>query len=200
MCPTGEWEAGKPLESLRMPRPIQPSQTMEYYKAALAYQDSADRLHELLPVQPRIGLPLSDPVYFLYHHAAELALKACLMSHSLPVRSGHNTGALFERCRREKLLGIVDVHREMHNLMVFLDAGDNGQGYRYARQSDFVPELAWVQEVVRKLIADVKPQVEHWAKINGFPGLTEPDKITRLRYAFGKPIYTKQPKPLKPGP
>jgi hypothetical protein len=54
--------------------------SLELFKEALAYQVSADRLYEQLAPQPRIGLPLSDPVYFLYHHAAELALKACLRS------------------------------------------------------------------------------------------------------------------------
>jgi hypothetical protein len=78
----------------------EPSLAIEYFKEALAYRTSADRLHELLPAQPRIGLPLSDPVYFLYHHAAELALQACLLSHNLPERKGHSIGALFEQCRK----------------------------------------------------------------------------------------------------
>jgi hypothetical protein len=78
----------------------EPSLAMEYFKEALAYQTSADSLHELLPARPRVGLPLSDPVYFLYHHAAELALQACLLSHNLPERKGHSIGALFEQCRK----------------------------------------------------------------------------------------------------
>jgi hypothetical protein len=89
---------------------------MEYFKEALAYQTSSERLHELLPAQPRIGLPLSDPVYFLYHHAAELALQACLMSQNLKKRKGHRIGALFEQCRKRQLLGTTDEHREMSNL------------------------------------------------------------------------------------
>jgi HEPN domain-containing protein len=178
----------------------EPSLAMEYFEEALAYQTSADRLHELLPAQPRIGLPLSDPVYFLYHHAAELALKACLLSHNLLKRRGHNIGALFEQCRQKHLLGTVDEHREMYNLMVFLNGKDYGQGYRYTRRSDFVPELAWVREGVRQLIADVEPHLKAWGQTNGIAGPWDPNTVTRLRYALGKPAYTKQAEPLKPGP
>jgi hypothetical protein len=138
-------------------------QAMEYFKEALAYQTSADRLHEQLPAQPRIGLPLSDPVYFLYHHAAELALKACLMSHKMPAPRGHRIEALFARCRRENLLG-HDEHREMHNLMVLLDAKDSGKGYRYAGSKDIVAQLAWVQEGVGQLISDIEPHLRAWAR------------------------------------
>jgi HEPN domain-containing protein len=126
---------------------------MELFKEALAYQVSADRLYERLAPQPRIGLPLSDPVYFLYHHAVELALKACLLSHNLRPRKVHGVGELFERCEPRACLGIDDEHHEMHNLMVFLDGADKGMGYRYAGRNGFVPQLEWVQEVARKLMA-----------------------------------------------
>jgi hypothetical protein len=45
-----------------MSSPKEPSLAMEYFKEALAYQISADRLYELIAPQPRIGLPLSDPI------------------------------------------------------------------------------------------------------------------------------------------
>jgi HEPN domain-containing protein len=175
--------------------------SLELFKEALAYQVSADRLYEQLAPQPRIGLPLSDPVYFLYHHAAELALKACLRSHNLRPGKAHGVGELFQRCRTTGLLGIDDEHRDMHNLLVVLDGGrDEGRGYRYASRNGFVPELEWVQEAVRKLMADVKPHLENWAKSNGIADPWDPNTVTRLRYALSKPTFTKQPKPLKPGP
>ena len=113
---------------------------MEYFKEALAYQISADRLLALIAPQPRIGLPLSDPIYFLYHHAAELALQACLLAHNL------------------------------------------------------------LQEGVRALIVDIEPHLRAWGHNKGVAGPWDPDTVTRLRYALGKPTYTKQPKPQKPGP
>jgi len=59
------------------------------------------------------------------------------------------TGAI-RAVSKKALIGYQRRHGEMHNLMVFLDGEDFGKGYRYARQSDFVPELAWVREGVRE--------------------------------------------------
>ncbi len=88
----------------------------------------------------------------------------------------------------------------MHELMVFLDGNDAGKGYRYTRQSDYVPELAWVREGVRELIEDVEPYLRAWGQANGIPGPWDPDEVTRVRWALPKPIYTKQAKPVKPEP
>ena len=182
------------------PKKLSPAIAIEYFKEAVAYQISADRLYEQIDSQTLKTLPLRDPIYFLYHHASELALKACLLSHDLSVRSGHSIGAFFERCRTRGFLGIDDEHREIHHLMVFLDATDYGEGYRYAGQNDFRPDLPWVQEVIGKLIAAVEPHVETWAKKNGITGPSEPYSATKLWHFFGKPTYTTQPRPLKPGP
>jgi HEPN domain-containing protein len=180
-----------------------PAIAIEYFKEAVAYQISADRLYEQIDSQTLKKLPLRDPIYYLYHHASELALKACLLSHDLSVRSGHSIGAFFERCRTRGFLGIDDEHHELHLihlLMIFLDATDYGKGYRYARENDFRPTLRWVQEVVGKLIAAVEPHVEAWAKKKGIAGPSEPYSATKRWHFFGKPTLTKQPRPLKPGP
>jgi hypothetical protein len=175
-----------------MPRLIEPSQAMEFFELTLAYQVSADRLFEQLPPQPRIGLPLSDPVYFLYYHAAELVLKALLLSDDALVEPKHGIRDLFTDCQTRQLLDIVDKHRELYNLMVFLgglrenDVEDNGIGYRYASRNGFVPKLEDVREGVGELIAYIKPRLENWAKANRVAG-----QVTRLRYAIGK--WTKQP-------
>jgi HEPN domain-containing protein len=106
---------------------------MQYFEQALAYRSSANELYDMLPGQPRTGLPLSDPVYFLYHHAAELALRACLQADGVPNRKGtHKIAALFAKCRRRGLLGAGDQHHEMHNLLVFLGGKSFGNEYRYA--------------------------------------------------------------------
>jgi hypothetical protein len=170
---------------------------MELFEGALAYQTSADMLHERLPAQPRIGLPLSDPVYFLYHHAVELALRACLATSNLRTKeTEHNIVALFEQCRRAKLLGVTDEHSEMQELIGLLHGKDKGHSYRYYKRArDFVPELPWVQEVVRQLIADVEPHLRTWGKSNGVPDPLDPNTVTRLRFALCKPTYNKQAEP-----
>ena len=180
---------------------VEPSRAIEYFKEALAYQFQADRLYECIDSQTLKKLPLRDPIYFLYHHAAELALVACLLSHNFRVRRGtHSIGGLFEQCRKKHLLGTVDEHHEIQGLMVFLDGRDYGQRYRYAGQDDFRPDLPWVQEIVGKLIAAVEPHVETWANAHGIAGPSEPYSATKLWHFFGKPFITKQPIPLKPGP
>jgi hypothetical protein len=175
-----------------MPRLIEPSNAMDFFELALAYQLSANRLFERLPPQPRIGLPLSDPVYFLYYHAAELVLKALLLSEGAPVEERHGIRDLFTNCQTYQLLDIVDKHRELYNLMVFLgglrenEKEDYGMGYRYASRNGAVPILEEVREGVAELIAYIEPRLEKWAKANPVAG-----QVTRLRYAIGK--WTKQP-------
>jgi hypothetical protein len=57
-----------------------------------------------------IPCPLSDPLYFLYCHAAESAFKAFLTAHYVPMSEitgreiGHNLPKLYERSRD---LGLV---------------------------------------------------------------------------------------------
>lgn len=176
-----------------MPLLIDPSLAMENFKAAIAYQISADRLVEQIDSQTLKKFPLRDPIYYLYLQAAELALQACLLSHDLPVEKRHGFGVLLERCRSERFLGTDDDHREMQGLMAFLDPEDKGVRYRYPTgQNDIRPDLSWVQEVIGKLIAAVEPHVEAWAKKNGIAGPSEPYSPTKRWHFFGKPVVTKQ--------
>jgi hypothetical protein len=168
---------------------------MAYFEGAVAYQIAANKLREIMNTKPPSGLPLRDPTYFLYHHSVELALKACLLSHGTPIRTGHDIIAWFERCRKKGFLKIRDEHRELHNVIVLLSAGDKGLGYRYAKLSGHpIPELDWIHEAVGRLIDAIKPDVATWVKSNKVPG---PSKI---RLTFGKPHIKKQAVPLKPGP
>jgi hypothetical protein len=69
---------------------------MAYFQEAIAYYIAANKLREIMTTQPPSGLPLRDPTYFLYHHSAELTLKACLLPHGAKIRSRHNIVALFD--------------------------------------------------------------------------------------------------------
>jgi hypothetical protein len=73
------------------------------------------------PAVHRSPHALRDPTYYLYHHATELVLKACLLSHDLHKTGRHNIGALFELCRTNKFLGLNDDHFELHGLIVLLE-------------------------------------------------------------------------------
>ena len=141
-----------------------------------------------------------DPIYHLYHQAVELALRSCLMSNDLRSKeTKHNVVVLFEQYIREKLLGVTQDNSEIHQLLVYLNGNDGGKAHRYTG-SDLVPEPAWVRQGVGQLIADIEPHLKAWGQKNGIAGPWDPPVVTRLRYAVQKPNYTKQPKPLKPGP
>jgi hypothetical protein len=77
-----------------------------YFDAAKAYQAAADRL--LQSSEDKEGLPIRDPTYFLYAHAVELALKACLLSHDFdPAGSGsagHGIIGFYNECLTHKII------------------------------------------------------------------------------------------------
>lgn len=165
-----------------MPSLLDPSQAMEFFELARAYQYSANKLLDQLPPKPRIGLPLSDPIYFLFYHSTELALKACLLSDAAPVKQRHGIRELFQNCQTRQLLDIVDGHHELYNLIVFLgglrddNKEDHGIGYRYASRNGLAPDLEWVRDGVRELIAKITPLLEIWTDANGIAG-----RVTRIQ-------------------
>jgi HEPN domain-containing protein len=179
------------------PRSVQAADTrhaMACFEKAIQFRNAAHKLLQVMK-SPDNLLPFRDPTYFLYHHATELALKACLLSHGLS-RRGHNIGALFELCRANKFLGLNDVHFELHNVIVLLGGGNRWERYRYAGVNNNVtPDLPWVHEAVAQLFEAVKPQVIAWATNNS----ALPAPSTNW-LSFGKPSYVKQPVPSKPGP
>jgi hypothetical protein len=162
---------------------------LAFLDGAIAYQVAANKLREIMNVQPPAGLPLRDPTYFLYHHAVELALKACLLAHGATIqtgRTGHNISGLFDECQSKKFLKLKD-EREINNLIAILGSGDNALGYRYPQVSrHFIPDLTWVDEVVAQLIEAVAPDLATWAKNSHVPG---PSKI---KITMGKPNLKKK--------
>jgi HEPN domain-containing protein len=173
-----------------------------YVDAAKGYQAAADRLQQV--IEAGEGLPVRDPACFLYAHAVELALKACLLARgSNPPRSGpagHSIKGLYAECRRHKFLGMNDSNYDMHHLIHFLGAGNERHQYRYPDEPEpgvtrGFPYLPWTKEVVGRLIAEAEPHVGAWVAAN--PGSPAPPAS---KIAFGKPTYRKQPVPTRPGP
>ena len=58
-----------------------------WFENAISFRSAADLLFEAI-ASPDNKRPLRDPVYFLYHQAVELTLKACLVSRGLKVPEG----------------------------------------------------------------------------------------------------------------
>jgi HEPN domain-containing protein len=175
------------------PRSVQAVDTrhaMAVFEKGIGFRSAADKLFEEMK-SPDHSLPLRDATYFLYHHAIELALKACLLSQGLH-RTGHKISVLFDLCRERKLLDLGDIYFPI----ALLESGNQWNRYRYAVVNKTLsPDLSWVQEAVGQLFAAVEPQVMAWATNNS--ALPAPSTIWTC---LGKPVVTKQPRPTNPGP
>jgi hypothetical protein len=164
------------------------------FEKAIAYRSAADKLFQEMK-SPGNSLPFRDPTYFLYHHATELALKACLLSHGLH-KAGHNLNDLFELCLTNKFLDLRDSSGFVHFFIGVFAGGNQWHRYRYAVvKKTFPPDLSWVHEAVGQLFEAVEPQVIAWAANNS--ALPAPSTIWTC---LGKPFIQKQPVPSKPGP
>ena len=164
-----------------------------YFARARAFQVSAARLLEIMELEK---LPVRDPIYFLYAHAVELALKACIRSKGLPTEDTHAISEHYRECRA--LISIADPNCELHNLVALLEAGDGGWKHRYrypGKSTHVIPDLAWVREAVDRILTAVEPHVTAWVKAH--PEETPPSDV---RLAFGKPTYTRKPVPKRNGP
>ena len=153
---------------------------MAFLNMARDYADAANEPFMIAHARPKIQghLPLSSPLYFLYTHAAELALKAFLGAKNIPIHERHEFVKLYEKCHS---LGLVIGPRdrfEIGNIVSLLESGNNKQGFRYFNlESCSMPELSWVREVIAELIRAVEPHVQS----NTAPG------GAKIIVTFGKP-------------
>lgn len=168
-----------------------------YFDGAKAYQIAADRLYLSMKRGEKPRLPIRDPIYFLYAHAVELALKACLLACGFEpprtARNGHAIADLYDTCRQQKLLGADDPDLLLRNFVALLEQGNEENRYRYPDQHAVgrcIPDPEWTKEAVGHLMADIEPHVAAWVEAN--PTVPEP---SRYRLALGKPIITRQAVP-----
>jgi hypothetical protein len=169
-----------------------------YFEAACSYRATADELLAILETKEPTERqpPAEDPTYFLYAHAVELALKACLLSHGHPIENGHHISAYYDECRTAKLIEIKD--RKFQGCIALLDAGNEIPLHRYrypGKVTNFVPTLGMTREVVGQLLEAVEPHVNAWVKAH--PTTPAP---TTTRMSLGEPEYRRQPTPSKKGP
>jgi hypothetical protein len=140
-------------------------------------------------------LPLSSPLYLLYSHAAELALKAFLGAKNIPTPERHEVAKLYEKSQRAGL--VIDQGFKIENLMSFLESGNKNQGFRYFylepcwieggvmhTRMGFAADLSWVREGIPELIRVIEPHVR--AHIDIGP------RGAKMALTFSKPT-------LKPG-
>jgi hypothetical protein len=147
-----------------------------------------------------------DPVYFLYAHAIELALKSCLLAHDIarkhlirdePARE-HAIYKFYPECQDKGFVGINDADRGMINRHI---SGQRKRAHEYRyppgkgpRHGS--PSLEWTKDAVARIIAEVEPHAAAWMMAN--PSLPAPK---RSRLSFGKLTFSPNPNPpTRPGP
>lgn len=117
------------------------------------------------------------PIYFLYAHTIELALKAYLRSHGVPLQSKHALGMMLEECQR---IGLR-VHSDLEFVIRLLESENKLHGFRYfVFKGATKPEIDYVREVVNDLMAAVTEEVGK-----------RPAKIVSrgvLKVTVGKPV------------
>ena len=100
---------------------------MAFFNMARKYHDAAGQLFDVSQGRPKVHgqRSLSDPINFLYFHAAELALKAFLRSHGLPIlgteRQSHELTELYQECRTLGLLVGSDDRIGIENIVNLLE-------------------------------------------------------------------------------
>jgi hypothetical protein len=125
---------------MKMSPPKRHPLAMELFKKAKAYQISAERLCErFFGNEPVIGIPMSDPIYYLYHHSAELALKALLLSNNIRPGKEHRITVLLRKCREGGLLIIDNNDQLARNLSLSVLSEDKGYNYRTQLKSRTTP-------------------------------------------------------------
>jgi hypothetical protein len=154
---------------------IQPA--MAFLGSARQYHGAAEQLFE----QRR---EFYHPVYFLYFHTVELALKAFLFSCNVKPKGGHSLTTLYEDCRKHGLIiGPYDQF-DIGNIVSLLESGNRSQGFRYITQtSRSLPDFSWTREVVGELMEAVARHLGVDLKQKPVPGVA-----VRFDMVFSRPV------------
>jgi hypothetical protein len=159
---------------------------MAFLNSAREYADAANELFIVANARPKIHgrhLPLSNPLYFLYSHATELAFKAFLEAKNRPTRQyQHKLIKLYEECCTLGLVVGKDDSMGIRNISSLLATWNTYEGSRYFNlESNARPELSWISEIIGELIRAVEPHVQADA----------PREAVKATLIVGKPM----PKP-----
>jgi hypothetical protein len=149
----------------------------------IAFVNMARRYYEAASVLVRAAKdapPIStDPTYFLFLHAIELALKGYLRAHDVPILGTtwetHDLPKLYEKCQAMGLVVGPDDRVDISNIVNLLDSSNEFQGLRYFNiKSRVLPNLDWTSRTVGDLIGVVAAEVE-----KRFPGSSIPGPAVR---------------------
>jgi hypothetical protein len=130
------------------------------------------------------------PIYFLYFHSIESALKAFLRAHNLSIggpklRGHHDIGKHYEECRKLGLKIAPADLGDIQTVLSSLETANEEQGLRYLNptKSLSITELSWTRDVVGKLLHVIEPDVVAKDRADGIV----PGQATALRLTFHRP-------------
>jgi HEPN domain len=174
-----------------------PQQTVHpkaFLNMARDYADAANELFMIADARPKIQgypLPLSSPLYLLYSHAAELALKAFLQAKNVRPPKTHELAKLYAESRDLGLVIGPEDRFQIGNIVSLLDSGNKDHGFRYFNlESCTTVDLSWVREVIPELIRAVEPHV---------PDIPAPRKAAKMILTVSKPTLKTGVRPKTDG-
>lgn len=113
------------------------------------------------------------PIYMLYFHATELALKAFLRHKGIKTKDlkrkkwGHNLFILYSECVKEGIVSSNNFALELRNITNLLDSGNDDMAFRYWNPKSLTTaSIDWAKKVVNNLIE----LVETYIPLNNKPG------------------------------
>ena len=122
---------------------------MAFINLAIEYKSAADQLYALRHDRPGMG---SEPVYFLYFHSIELALKGHLRTLGWPTprlkeKMRHQVNKLLTECNLP-LTRDTEIHRSIRSVLSLLECANGSETLRYFDlKSRGLPDLDWTREV-----------------------------------------------------
>jgi hypothetical protein len=152
-----------------------------YLNCAREFYETAERLFD-----PKGTV--SRRIDFQYAQAMELAFKAFLRAHGIPIDKksgtwGHGLTKLYEKCRGLGLTISANDRVDIGNIVNFLDHANEHEGLRYPNPDlEAVADVSWIRQVVRDLMEVVEREVDAYNQHN--PADTRADKLV---ITFGKP-------------
>jgi hypothetical protein len=167
-----------------MPAKKQEAHAIAFFNLAGEYHDAANELFVIADArqQTKDRRKFDSPVYLLYFHTIELALKAFLRTHN-KTRKHHNLTKLYSDSRDLGLVIGSQDKFQIGNIVSLLDSANKDQGLRYFNLGTVTTaDLPWVREVTAELMRAVEPHV----LVRPEQGHLKPDG--KFIITFSKPI------------
>jgi HEPN domain-containing protein len=125
--------------------------------SAEAFLNRAKEYHLAAGATFPIYKEADGPVYFLYTHTIELALKAYLRSHGVQLKPIHKLDVLLRECRQHGMI----VDRKTDNVINSLSFEYRKQGFRYyVFESHTLPMIEFLKEVADNVMEFVEKEVK----------------------------------------